>query len=324
MSDEENNKPIRNLIAKVVLPPDLCPSDPATIEAMLDKARGLPLSDDQVERMLKKAKGELPVGEREDEEETLGSEESLTEEQRELVFLCRNEGIEFPPRSRKNFKGYGIRRRPTRRGRRTVTTNWKIEELRRDAAANLAEQIVKDLRITKPPVNPFRVIRSEKRRIKALGDDFGDVFDGRLEYQRPHFLLFYNTKYDAWPHDGEHHPRVNFTIAHELAHFFIASHHHYLKQGGRPHGSHSAFVSDNNSEREADAFAAGLLLPSFLFKPKINTGELTYDRLDDIAREFRTSLLSAVIRAVRLSDVPSAVVGIRNEQIAWIYFRPIA
>ena len=25
------------------------------------------------------------------------SEESLTEEQRELVFLCRNEGIELPP-----------------------------------------------------------------------------------------------------------------------------------------------------------------------------------------------------------------------------------
>ena len=97
MSDEENNKPTRNLIAKIVLPPHLCPSDPKAIEAMLDKARGLPLSDDQVERMLKKAKGELPVGEREDEEETLWSEESLTEEQRELVFLCRNEGIELPP-----------------------------------------------------------------------------------------------------------------------------------------------------------------------------------------------------------------------------------
>ena len=200
-----------------------------------------------------------------------------------------------------------------------MTTNWKIEELRRDASATLAEQIVKDLRITKPPVNPFRVIRSEKRRIKAFGDDFGDSFDGRLEYQRPHFLLFYNTKYDAWPHDGEHHPRVYFTVAHELGHFFIASHHNYLKQGGRPHGSRSEFVSDNNSEREADAFAAGLLLPSFLFKPKINTGELTYDRLEDIAHEFRTSLLSTVIRAVRLSDVPCAVVGIRNEHIAWMF-----
>jgi hypothetical protein len=79
-------------------------------------------------------------------------------------------------------------------GRRTVTTNWKFEELRRDAAADLAERIVKDLKITRPPVSPFRVIGSEKRRIKAFGDDFGDAFDGRLEYQRPQFLLVRQAK----------------------------------------------------------------------------------------------------------------------------------
>src|SRR4051812_32942818 len=103
-------------------------------------------------------------------------------------------------------------------GRRTVTTNWKLEELRRDAAADLAERIVKDLEIAEPPISPFRVIRSERRRIKAFGEGFGDAFDGWLEYHHPQFLLFYNTKYDALPHDGEHHPRVNFTIAHELGH----------------------------------------------------------------------------------------------------------
>jgi len=200
-----------------------------------------------------------------------------------------------------------------------VTTNWMFEELRRDAAADLAESVVKDLEITKPPISPFLVIRSEKRRIKAFGDDFGDSFDGRLEYQRPRFILFYNTKYDVWPHDGGHHPRVNFTVAHELGHFFLAAHHNYLKHGGKPHGSRSEFVSDNNSEREADAFASGLLLPGFLFKPRLNKGELTLDRLEVIAGEFEASLLSTVIRAVRVSDLPCAVVGIRNGEIAWMF-----
>lgn len=200
-----------------------------------------------------------------------------------------------------------------------MTTDWKIEGCRRDAATNLAEQIVKDLQITKPPVNPFRVIRSERRRIRAFGDDFGDAFDGRLEYQRPRFLLFYNTKYDAWPHVGDHHPRVNFTVAHELGHFFLTSHHDYLKHGGKPHGSRSEFISDNNSEREADAFAAGLLLPTFLFKPRVNTAELTLDNLEGLAREFETSLLSTVIRAVRVSDFPAAAVGIRDGRIAWMF-----
>ena len=47
-------------------------------------------------------------------------------------------------------------------------TSWILEEARRDAAADLAEQIVKDLEISKPPINPFRVIRSEKRRNSRL------------------------------------------------------------------------------------------------------------------------------------------------------------
>lgn len=98
MSHEENDQPIRDLIARAFLPPDLCPKDSDEIEALLDKARGRPFDDDQVERMLKKAGGELPVGERTEEEDyPPWSEELLTEEQRELVFLCRNEGIELPP-----------------------------------------------------------------------------------------------------------------------------------------------------------------------------------------------------------------------------------
>ena len=36
-------------------------------------------------------------------------------------------------------------------------TSWILEEARRDAAADLAERIVKDLGIKKPPINPFRV-----------------------------------------------------------------------------------------------------------------------------------------------------------------------
>ncbi len=198
-------------------------------------------------------------------------------------------------------------------------TSWILEEARRDAAADLAERIVRDLGMKKPPINPFRVIRSEKRRLKAIGDDFGDAFDGRLEYGRPRFLLFYNTKYNAWPHDGDNHPRVKFTIAHELGHFFISAHYEYLKRGGEPHGSRSEFVSDNNSEREADAFAGGLLLPGFMFKPLVNTGDLSLDRLEGVARKFETSLLSTIVRAVRLSDRPCAVAGICKGKIAWMF-----
>jgi len=96
MTPEEHDKPVRDLVAKTYLPPDLCPAAPKDIEAMLDAVGGKPLDEDQVQRMLKKARGELPVGEHE-EEEPEWSEESLSEEERELVALHRNEGAELPP-----------------------------------------------------------------------------------------------------------------------------------------------------------------------------------------------------------------------------------
>jgi len=200
-----------------------------------------------------------------------------------------------------------------------VTTEWCPERDRLDAAAELAETIIKSFEIVKPPVDPFAVIESERRFLLAFGDDFGEAFDGRLEYQPPRFLLFYNIKYDALPHGGRHHPRVTFSVAHELGHYFLERHRQFLKKGGRAHCSQTEFSSDNLSEREADAFAASLLMPGFLANPVVNKNELTLARLDGIASMFETSLVSTAIRAVRLSEYPCAVAGIRDGCLAWMF-----
>jgi Zn-dependent peptidase ImmA (M78 family) len=200
-----------------------------------------------------------------------------------------------------------------------VTTRWSPDRDRLNAAADLAETIAKNLEVASPPVDPFAVITSERRLLLAFGEDFGDAFDGRLEYQSPRFLLFYNTKYDALPHAGAHHPRTRFSVAHELGHYFLDAHRQFLKKGGRAHCSQTEFLSDNLSEREADSFAASLLMPSYLARPVVNKNELTLARLDDIAQTFETSLISTAIRAVRLSDYPCAVAGLRDGGIAWMF-----
>ncbi len=195
--------------------------------------------------------------------------------------------------------------------------SWNLEQARRDHASEFAESILKDIGITAPPVCPFKVARSEKRRILLFGDDFGDAFDGRLEYQSPRFLLFYNTKYDAWPHRGKHHPKVIFTIAHELGHFFLTPHREYLKKNGKPHGSHTEFVSDNLSEREADAFAAGLLMPRFLADNTINAGPGTLKALQAAKDLFEVSLTSMMVRWVQVSNYPCAMCLVRDGKIGW-------
>jgi hypothetical protein len=171
---------------------------------------------------------------------------------------------------------------------------------------------------SKPPIDPFRIMRSE-RRISACGLDFGEAFDGRLEYEAPQFLLFYNTKYDAWPHDGDHHPKVRFTVGHELGHFFIDEHREYLRRGGGPHRSFSEFVADPVVEQQADAFAAGLLMPSYLLSGIVNEDPApTLGLLKATRDQFRVSLTSMMVRWVQLSHFPCAAVAVSGSgRIKW-------
>ena len=63
--------------------------------------------------------------------------------------------------------------------------------------------------------------------------------------------------------DGRHHPRTRFSICHELGHYFIERHHDDLVNGEPPHGSSGEFKNGvAEGEREADAFASSLLLPT--------------------------------------------------------------
>lgn len=198
-----------------------------------------------------------------------------------------------------------------------MAADWLIEQARAAAAAELAESIVRGLDIVKPPIDPFYIIGTEGKRISVFGDDFGDAFDGRIEYQAPQYLLFYNSKYNAWTHAGVNHPKINFTIAHELGHYFLERHRNYLMKGGLPHGSITEFVSDNLSEREADAFASGLLMPKHIAKPIVNAAPPTLDSVKSARSTFDVSLTSMMVRWIQLSDFPCAICCVRDGKIEW-------
>lgn len=195
-----------------------------------------------------------------------------------------------------------------------------MEHHRQNMAGEQAGALVVRLGLT-APIDPLRVAESEREFLRFGGRNFGNRFDGKLKYNREknRFLLLFNTKYDASMPEGRHHPRTRFSIAHELGHYFIPHHHKYLRRGGKPHPSNSEFRTEVEMEREADAFAASLLLPTHLAKPVINKSELTLERLDGVAEDFQTSLVCTAIRAAELSDDPCAVAGIRDGQIAWMY-----
>lgn len=198
----------------------------------------------------------------------------------------------------------------------TTKAEWSALNVRLGRARAVAEELVVDA--VSPHIDPLAIAAEERRFLKCMGEDFGQDFDGQLEYHpdQKKFLLFYNTRYDSLG-CKEHHPRTRFSIAHELGHYFLEHHRAHYLRGGRPQPSRSEFSSSVIMEREADAFASGLLLPSTLLRPIVNDEELTVERIVDIASRFQTSCISTAISSVQLSDFPCALVGIRDGVIAW-------
>ncbi len=203
-----------------------------------------------------------------------------------------------------------------------TTLGLKIRLNREKRAADLACDILEAAGLMSAPVNPVAVASLEYPRLVMKSGDFKDAFDGRLEYHvaSDRFILFFNTKYDSTNND--HHPRTRFSISHELGHYYLDDHRGFLMRGGGAHSSTSEFVADDIVEREADAFAAGLLMPSKLFCPIVNEKEPTIQRIKSIADDFQTSWVSTAIRSVSVSDFPCEIVGLREARVAWRFPSP--
>lgn len=197
-------------------------------------------------------------------------------------------------------------------------TQWKMQLAAREHATRKGEELAQVHGFRAAPVDPFTIIRHERELIHAEGGDFGDAFDGRLSYVNPRFLLCYNTKYNAWPRQNEHHPKVRFTVAHELGHYYLDAHRRYLVTQDQPHGSCSEFESSSRVEREADCFAAGLLMPHYLLGPRVNCElDATVDAIKSAASAFDVSLTGMMVRWTQVSHFPCATLCLRDGHIQW-------
>lgn len=196
--------------------------------------------------------------------------------------------------------------------------DWKTDENCQERAGKQADELIESLGLV-APIDPLEVARTEHPILVTGGRDLGDLYDGKLKFhkQKKRFLLFFNTKYDR--EDGRHHPRTRFSIGHELGHYFIEEHRLHLQNGGKPHPSRGEFLNGERVEREADAFASSLLLPTHLAEPRLNCCELNLDTIEKVATDFGASQLCTAIRGVRLTDEPCAVAGLREGRIAWMF-----
>jgi Zn-dependent peptidase ImmA (M78 family) len=99
----------------------------------------------------------------------------------------------------------------------------------------------------------------------------------------------------------------NFTVAHELGHYFIDDHPLAILGTGK-HFSRSGYISKDRFEEEADAFATELLMPWRLIEPLIRANKGGFGTIKAVADGCESSLLASAIRYTQVTSECVAVI----------------
>ena len=99
----------------------------------------------------------------------------------------------------------------------------------------------------------------------------------------------------------------NFTVAHELGHYFIEDHPAAILSTGQ-HYSRSGYISKDRYEEEADAFATELLMPWKLIEPVITARKGGFGTIKAIADNCESSLLASAVRYAQVTKECVAVI----------------
>jgi hypothetical protein len=179
-----------------------------------------------------------------------------------------------------------------------------------------ASQVLSDLQMSSLPVNPFvvadrRDIAYQEKPALAPG------ISGCLMKVGDVFGILYSARFAS---EGF----KRFTVAHELGHYFLRGHIETLFGAGKQfHQSESGFTSDDKYEREADSFAANLLMPKLPFKAacgKIGQGLTAVETLSGLCV---TSLTATAIRYAELCGDPVAVVCSMGNRVQFAFMSKV-
>lgn len=135
-------------------------------------------------------------------------------------------------------------------------------------------------------------------------NDYQKYFDGMLEHESGSFHIFINNHGKL----NMNTPRLRFSFAHELGHYFIDEHRTMLEAGNSLYcPSFYKMHQKQIIEKEADYFASNLLMPESKFGP-LCKGVFSYELVERLQRIFNTSLSATLFRYMELGEIPIMVV----------------
>lgn len=109
--------------------------------------------------------------------------------------------------------------------------------------------------------------------------------------------------------------RERFSIAHEIGHWDL---HRGQSFHCRVFDLNENLGKNQLKEREADSYAAHLLMPTVLFNPVISTYKNPgFNELTEVANQFDTSLLATSVRLVNVNKLPVIVACFEGGRRRW-------
>lgn len=175
-------------------------------------------------------------------------------------------------------------------------------------ATQKAEAFLREHNIIELPIDPFAIAKDLGIMVQAKTASEG--VSGMLIRHGDQFAIAYATHITS---EGFQ----RFSVSHELGHYSLSGHPDSVFDSQGIHESRAGFVSDNKFEREADYFAAGLLMPVFLFKEEMKTAGEGLDAIEKLADKCKTSLPATAIRYTQLTDNPVAAIQSIGDKIEW-------
>jgi Zn-dependent peptidase ImmA (M78 family) len=128
-------------------------------------------------------------------------------------------------------------------------------------------------------------------------------------------LVGYGSKAIATIRRSTSRGRERFSIAHELGHWDM---HRGQSFRCRVEDPSDNLSSDRAKEQDADSYAAHMLMPSWLFNPAIRAlGNPGFNKLQEIADHFETSLIATSLRVVDVHKLPAFVACFRGDKRRW-------
>jgi hypothetical protein len=131
------------------------------------------------------------------------------------------------------------------------------------------------------------------------------------------FLLRYGEEWGIVVREGDSRRRRRFTVAHELGHFCMPTHGRRALVCVSPETTRGE--TDRMAEREANAFAAELLMPRRAVQPMVSSGAIDLTRAIQLAETFDVSAVSAALRLCELTRERAAVLYFRDARLRWAF-----